>query len=354
MISQGLTVSGKKYFAASNSGSGFKSYFNELFFNNDIKRRYIIKGGPGTGKSTLMRRVGERAEREGRDVEYYYCSSDSSSLDGVVVDSSTAIFDGTSPHSYDTVLPGAVDEIVDLGRFWNSDALSRVSEQIRNISSVKKSCYGRAYRYLAASREVYLALEDLVLPYVDRAKLVSAVRRVSERIESGMGARITPLAVSAVGVHGRVRFDSLERASSELYGICDSYGTAKIYLEALVTELLRKGCRLRVAYDPIDTDAIEAVLVENSGECFYVSREEQLPPEIQKINMRRFLFCERLAEIRGEYRSGEKQIEALITLAEGELSGAGEAHARLEKIYSDNMDFDALNAFLGNFIEKII
>ena len=81
------------YFAAVNSGRGFVSLFEGIFFGESITRRYIIKGGPGTGKSSFMRRVGQRALGEGRGVEYYYCSSDTASLDGVVIDGSVAIFD---------------------------------------------------------------------------------------------------------------------------------------------------------------------------------------------------------------------------------------------------------------------
>ena len=104
-----------------------------MFFNDRITRRYRVKGGPGTGKSGFIRKVAALAEREGRSVEYYYCSSDPDSLDGAIIDSSTAIFDGTSPHSYDTVLPGAVDEIINLGDFWNSEELSKYRNKIKGV-----------------------------------------------------------------------------------------------------------------------------------------------------------------------------------------------------------------------------
>lgn len=341
------------YFAASNSGYGFKSYFEELFFNQEITRRYIIKGGPGTGKSTLMRGIGERAEREGRRVEYYYCSSDTGSLDGVIIDSATAIFDGTSPHSYDTVLPGAIDDIIDLGRFWNSEALSEKKEQISRLSSLKKKSYARAYRYLSAAFDILRALGSLASPYIDGYKLQAAVGRMCEKIPSGNSGELIPLAVSAIGVHGRVRFDTLEARATELYALCDSYGIAKRYLGLLTSELLKRGCRLRVAYDPIDPESVETVFDEGSGACFYVCEDaDALPPNAQRINMKRFLALDKLSEIRGEYRSAEKQYAALISLAEQALNESGRAHAELEKIYSANMDFDSLNAFSENFLQK--
>ena len=55
----------EKYFAAANTESGFFSLFDEVFSPEHLRRIYILKGGPGTGKSThtrLWRKTfGERA-----------------------------------------------------------------------------------------------------------------------------------------------------------------------------------------------------------------------------------------------------------------------------------------------------
>ena len=45
----------EKYFAAANSGEGFVSYFGEVFGEQNFEHVYIIKGGPGTGKSYLLK-----------------------------------------------------------------------------------------------------------------------------------------------------------------------------------------------------------------------------------------------------------------------------------------------------------
>ena len=84
-----------QFFAAANTGRGFESDFPEIFSPEKFKRIYIIKGGPGTGKSTFMKKLGVEAERRGLSPEYYFCSSDVASLDGVVIpEKRAAVLDG--------------------------------------------------------------------------------------------------------------------------------------------------------------------------------------------------------------------------------------------------------------------
>ena len=49
-----------------------------------MKRVFILKGSPGSGKSTVMKRIAARAEAEGHPLTVIRCSSDPDSLDGVM------------------------------------------------------------------------------------------------------------------------------------------------------------------------------------------------------------------------------------------------------------------------------
>ena len=88
-----------RYFLGANTPSGFYSLYHELSDPDKFKRVYVIKSGPGSGKSTLMRRVGRHARAAGYDVEEILCSGDPDSLDAVIVPAlGAAVVDGTSPH----------------------------------------------------------------------------------------------------------------------------------------------------------------------------------------------------------------------------------------------------------------
>ena len=55
-----------QYFLGANSPQGFYSLYDQLLPPETANAIYIIKGGPGCGKSTLMRQVAAGPPRRGR------------------------------------------------------------------------------------------------------------------------------------------------------------------------------------------------------------------------------------------------------------------------------------------------
>ena len=91
------------FFLGANSARGFYSLYEELLDEASAKAFYILKGGPGCGKSTLMKKVGQRLQKDGHPVEYIACSGDPDSLDGILLpEKGIAIVDGTAPHAMGT------------------------------------------------------------------------------------------------------------------------------------------------------------------------------------------------------------------------------------------------------------
>ena len=88
-----------RFFLGANSPQGFYSLYDQLINPAQARAIYILKGGPGCGKSSLMRRVAQRAEEAGDRVEYIHCSGDPDSLDAIHLPArGAAIVDGTAPH----------------------------------------------------------------------------------------------------------------------------------------------------------------------------------------------------------------------------------------------------------------
>lgn len=107
------------FFLGANSEEGFFSLYDQLL-GGRLDDLMILKGGPGCGKSTFMRRVGAAMERAGERVVYINCSGDPDSLDGAIfLDRNAAIVDGTSPHVLEPTYAVTSERYVDLTRFYD-------------------------------------------------------------------------------------------------------------------------------------------------------------------------------------------------------------------------------------------
>ena len=93
------TQNATHYFLGANTYSGFYSLYHRFTSPAEGDFLCVIKGGPGGGKSTLMRRLGDAMRARGQQVEYVHCSADPDSLDGVKFPQMhIAYVDGTAPH----------------------------------------------------------------------------------------------------------------------------------------------------------------------------------------------------------------------------------------------------------------
>ena len=104
------------FFLGTTTPAGFKGYFEPLRQEPEMQM-YLIKSGPGCGKSTLMKRLAVKAEQKGEPIQRIHCASDPDSLDGVIfLDKRAAIVDATAPHVMEPDAPGAEEQVVSLDR----------------------------------------------------------------------------------------------------------------------------------------------------------------------------------------------------------------------------------------------
>jgi hypothetical protein len=337
----------EKYFAAVNSYRGFESYYQDMF--GAAERSYIIKGGPGTGKSYFMRTIAKKAQARGCSVVYIYCSSDPESLDGILIDRRIALLDGTAPHAAEASLPGARDELIDLGKFWDSKNLFLRKEEIKMLSFKKSEAYKIAYDCLGAVGNFEKAIEKLVRPAVLEKKMQAAIARYLRPIPDGKCASVLNLATSSIGMRGEVRFSTLEdRAKNAVY-VEDFYETAHLFFDGILRESARKGLAARVSREPAFPDHADAVELCESGLLFTSTFKDAS----RSVNMKRFVDEKVIKDIRSEYRMLVHCKENAKNAAKKALESAAKYHFALEEIYISYMDFEAKERFTEEF-ENII
>lgn len=142
----------KKYLASANTSIGFVNKFNFINTNKN-GFTYILKGGPGTGKSTFMKKVGKYFEEKSYFVEYFYCSSDSDSLDGVRVENFSMV-DGTAPHVTEATMPQIKESIVNVGDFISKKVIENKA-QIEKLLNIKQKSFQNAYLYLESLGKIF-------------------------------------------------------------------------------------------------------------------------------------------------------------------------------------------------------
>ena len=123
-----------KRFFGSITDSENVNFIDDLTEN--LNKRYFIKGRPGTGKSTFLKKLSKALKENGFDVEEYYCSFDKESLDMVVSrELSVCVFDSTSPH--EKFPQRESDEILD---FYVNSGLEGVDEKYeKELFNIKAS-----------------------------------------------------------------------------------------------------------------------------------------------------------------------------------------------------------------------
>lgn len=348
------------FFLGANTPKGFVSFFDELYNPYVNTDAYIIKGGPGTGKSTFMKKIADEAEKRGLSTERIYCSSDPSSLDALVVpEKGFSICDGTSPHIMEPRFPGVAENIINAGEFWDSAKLRKNGDEIRKLFFENSLWHRKSARYLAAAGHIDEQSRAFTERYVRREKIDSFSSRFIHRElacekKSAVGDRKRRF-ISAVTPKGNVFFkDTVTALCPRVIGIDDRQGC----ISALITQAIGEGT-VKNGYDviychcPMKPNESEHLLIPEKG--IAIIRLSDAAGEIpcdRIVHARRFM-TEDFYENRTMLKFNNKIKDELIKESVACMKKAKSVHDELEKIYIDAMDFKRLNEFYCNFIEKL-
>jgi len=338
-----------EYFAASNSAEGFVNYFPQIFSNQNCSRVYIIKGGPGTGKSRFMREVANEAENRGLTVKYYYCSSDPESLDGIIIDEMrVGMLDGTAPHIFEPMLVGAREQIINLGEFWDGRKLAQKQSEIQSLTAQKSQAYARAYLLLSAYGKILNTEDALLSPCINRIKMTGAIKRWLHKLPSSATPTQTVGLCRAVGMNGKAKLDTYENTAKMLFTVSDSYRAAHLFLDELWIEAVKRGMSVAVSYDPIMRGRVDALCLCDAGITFVVGDVGE-----HKINVKRFIDEQELKTVKDRFKKLENAARELDKLIEDSFAEVRSCHFALEDIYIGTMNFDAKEKYTENFIKKL-
>ncbi|MDN4492027.1 nucleotide kinase [Ureibacillus aquaedulcis] len=130
----------------------------------NLEKRLFIKGYPGTGKSSMMKKLVDVALERGFDAQLVWCGLDSNSVDMVILpELKLCIFDSTEPHQYFPERIG--DEIFDIASLCHPTEVEQanIKEIVSNYRSTMNDAMAYAGLYAEAERKVRKLLDDAII-----------------------------------------------------------------------------------------------------------------------------------------------------------------------------------------------
>lgn len=371
----------RNIFPGGNTPQGFYSYYNDILPQRKAEKIFCIKGGPGTGKSTLMKGVGNHFAEQGEDVDFLWCSSDPDSLDGIVLKKRRiALLDGTAPHVVDPQNPGAVDEILNLGEYWVSDEIRAQRGSVISCNERTSAMFQMVYGYLAAAGKRAEFLAEVQQRILGEESVFEARRALQTKIGSVLTVRRTEAkrnrdramgclqapgsckrafagAITPDGIKNEL--PSLIRGLEKVILLhCPEGFPVQKILEPAMERLLDAGFDLEAYYCPMDpAKKLEHIVVPDAGfaivtcNSYHTVKADSNTQKSLNITLE---VPKNVDPVLQEIRSDlEKGIQEDLKKALALLKNTRRLHDELESCYIPCMNFAEIEKIQGKLIAEI-
>jgi hypothetical protein len=350
-----------------NTCQGFHSFYDHIVPHN-ADNKIILKGGPGVGKSTFMKKIASDLIENGVDIEYHWCSSDNNSLDGVVAgDRQVCILDGTAPHVVDPRYPGAVDRIINLGDFWDSSLIAGNKKEIIELTNQISMQFSRAYNRLKETYSAWWEWSSYYLSATDsRAANRNILALADDFIRNAPKSEQMPrhLFAAALTPEGIVnKAESLIDENWAFYAVKGSPGSGIKNLFKHIEQLVvLNSIRAEIYHCPFDPSSLDLIILpENKAAILDISShvtdyKANLPVRKYKrmLDFDQFVdstaikpYSQLISAAKHRFQTGLQEAIAFIHSAKA-------IHDVLESKYVPAMDFDHLEELRKELSGKLL
>lgn len=354
-----MSLAKSEYFLGGVSPDGFVTNFGELISKEKVFT-YILKGGAGTGKSSLMKKIVSEFE-EKDDITVFYCASDPNSLDAVYLKKAKVIIvDGTAPHVFDPVYPGVSQKIINLGDFWDDNLLKENTENIIDVTNENQRWHKRCRNFVSALSSLYTDTYTISQEAILYKKLEGFTERFAKKImkkKKDIEGKTTFAQLSALTPKGYTTlFDTL-KDYTQIFTLNDIYFSGSdIFLRDLATIINSRGYDVIVSqctllnnktYEHLLIPQLKIALI-SSNPINSITIEDSKP-----INFMRFYDKNLLHHKKQRLLFNKKACSDLLDEASHSLNRAKDIHDEIEAFYIKSMDFNGINQLTENLIEYI-
>lgn len=346
-----------RFFLGSNTKRGFVPLFGKLKKPESGRRFYILKGGPGSGKSTLMRRIAKTLLERGHFIEFFPCASDPDSLDAIYDhDGGIVIADGTAPHILDPDYPGAYDMIINMADAWNNAAIEENRHKIIELSHDISGCHKMATACIKSAAALLDENRLIAEEYLEHNKISSFVSSLIKKLDNAASGEESHRLLSAVTVGKLLFFDkTISSLCQEVYIIEDEWGAVSAAVLSQIRDYAVKNnlafiscyCSVNVP-DKIDHILFPPIGLGITSSNSYHSTDGPVKTQGQEL----------MKPVKGytldSMRKQSLLAGQLIDLAAKHVAQAKDLHDKLEKYYISAMDFSKVDKIYQKLIEDIL
>ena len=349
----------KHYFACGNTAKGLISLSDSAF--EELKKVYILDGGPGAGKSTLLKQIGQRFEKSGYDLDYVHSALEPDALDAILLpEKGIGVIDGSEMFN----VAQAIVERVDLTKALNMEKLADHTEAVLSFHNQFIGKRQEAYETFAASLREH---DDIEKVYISNMDFEEANILTGELIDSffagekqGSEGKITRRFLGAATPLGAVDYiQNLTDGLSDRFFIKGRAGSGKSTMLKKIAESGRdKGVSVEVYHCGFDPNSLDMVILREQGIAIFDSTapHEYFPSRKGDHIVDMYdrcitegtdeTFSREIEEATKGYK--DKMKEAIQTLKE-----AKDLHDKMKGIYVSLMDFDEVDRITEELYNRI-
>lgn len=340
------------FFLGALSPSGFTGFFRDAAEHPDVST-YLIKAGPGCGKSTFMRRLGDADLLHSGTgmVERIHCSSDPDSLDGVrLTDVGALVLDATAPHTIDCKYPGAESNVLSFYDTLELPYLAANREEILRLGDRNTGLLRLAAGRFAFACALLQQQHTLAEEYADFEKLRQCTKRLAHRTmpvrKDAPWARPLLRLLSAPTPGGLTVYqESVSALAETIYVLEDPLGAlSNSMMEQLSEHALRNGYQAIQCYCSGDQHRMEHLIIPELSLAFVTSNLWHPLRYEGQITIRAGRFL-RMKEIpRHTFRKQAALVEEFLQETYAYQAEAKAEHDKLERYYVHATDFAGVDA----------
>lgn len=348
----------KRLLPGGNTSIGFYSYFKYIINPKEARKIYYFKGGPGVGKSYMMKKIGYELVDRGFDVEFHHCSAEPNSVDVVVIpELKVVLLDGTSPHADDPRYPGVVGSTVNLGEFINEEEIRKHRDTVIKATDDNKNIYIRVYKYLAAAKLIHDDIEWINGYAMDFTKVNKETNKLIERFLKDIESKDKlgkdrHLFGSAYTLKGKIDFaETFIGTVKEIIYLKGVDGIGKSTLLKNISDIaLIKGYDVEVYHEPLVPEKIESIIIPELDLAITTNIKFS---EKETVDLDLYINKDKIEKYSEELEYSQKLFNQLLNDVFINLTKTNGVHDIMEKYYVPNVSHERLNQVRARILTEI-